>query len=264
MSNEQMKQALKDAADVGELVRQNKIEYDPVEKIGPLYCYDCTGHLEKNSLSWTELGNLIHQTKELISLYKIPQLSYITSKQSESDCGIWLGDISFRHAYIDFTTGNMTLFCGGYIKTEPYNKEQIISFLKGKHIKGLNKRQHTYYHYKKFTPQYVFDNFIGDNLGKKPIDIETGIVKVKPNSSRYHMFKEKGLACSVCGFEATHARLCVTESGIAHFAFFDTDDIGKEVLFHRHYRVPANQGGGKGLDNIVPICDLCHVLLEGS
>lgn len=219
------------------------------------------------TLSFAELGPIIHQTCELVTVHNIPTISNITAQQNKTESGIWLGDIEFRHAYIDFTTGKTTLFSGNHIKTEDFKQQTIIDFLVKKvGIKGCGKKQHIYYHYKKFSPQYVFDNCIGDHLHKHAIELETGTVKVKPNSSRYKMFQEKGLACSVCGYEATHARLCITDHrwGIGHFAFFDEDETGKEILFHRHYRIPVSQGGGKDLDNIVPICDLCHNLLEGS
>lgn len=48
MTSEQLKEALQKAAEVGDLVRKGKIEYDPVEIIGPMYCYDCTGHIKNN------------------------------------------------------------------------------------------------------------------------------------------------------------------------------------------------------------------------
>lgn len=272
MASEQLREALQKAAEVGDLVRKGKIEYDPVEKIGPMYCYDCIGHIEnkgknKMQLSFSDLGPIIHQTYELIDKFGVQIISNVTAQQNKTESGIWMGDVEFRHAYIDFTTGKTTLFSGNYIQNEDFNRESLIKFLVKKiGIKGCGKKQHIYYHHKKFSPQYVFDNCIGDHLHKHSIELENGRVRVKPNSSRYKMFQEKGLACSVCGYEATHARLCITDQrwGIAHFAFFDTDETGKEILFHRHYRIPMSQGGGKELDNIVPICNLCNNLLEGS
>lgn len=121
----------------------------------------------------------------------------------------------------------------------------------------------------KFSPDYVFDNLIiKESNIPRIVSVKTsvGIFRVKSNSDRYILFKEKGLKCFKCGFTATYAKLTVTSPGRAHFNFYGLDRYGKEVMLTKDHILPkciakSNRKLEKTIesqDNFQPLCRHCN------
>ncbi|UGO51375.1 HNH endonuclease [Bacillus phage vB_BanS_Skywalker] len=79
-------------------------------------------------------------------------------------------------------------------------------------------------------------------------------------SDRYHIFKEKGIACVSCGikgefFAKERDKGCETY----HFNLYAVDD-GEEVLMTKDHIVPKSKGGANHINNYQTMCYTCNQL----
>lgn len=105
-----------------------------------------------------------------------------------------------------------------------------------------------------FSLSDIFDN-IGSSLK------QFNGLQVKMNSSRYHLFKNKGVTCIKCGIAGTHFKLkkeLTQDKG--HFNLFT--DSGR--MMTRDHIVPKSLGGADTMRNYQVMCCKCNKEKDAS
>lgn len=105
-----------------------------------------------------------------------------------------------------------------------------------------------------FSLSDIFDN-MGSSLK------QFNGVQIKMNSSRYHLFKEKGVACINCGITGTHFKLkkeLTQDKG--HFNLFT--DSGR--MMTKDHIIPRSLGGADTMINYQVMCCKCNKEKDAS
>lgn len=111
-----------------------------------------------------------------------------------------------------------------------------------------------------FTPEFVFDNFILKRGKFLEVDLPEGITKIKTNSARYILFKQKGYKCVKCGMIGSIVKVTITEFGqvnVGHFNFYGVKN-GEMVLLTKDHIIPVSKGGKNSLENYQTMCSICN------
>ena len=79
-------------------------------------------------------------------------------------------------------------------------------------------------------------------------------------SSRYRMYKEKGVKCVHCGREGTVFILerSQVRDISPHFNLYAVEENGKLILMTRDHIVPKSRGGKDEMSNYQPLCTKCN------
>lgn len=94
---------------------------------------------------------------------------------------------------------------------------------------------------------------IFDNIGHIPKQFNG--LKVKMNSQRYYLFKEKGVACIKCGIIGTHFKLKKElNQNKGHFNLFT--DSG--IMMTKDHIIPKSLGGSDTFKNYQVMCSKCN------
>lgn len=117
-----------------------------------------------------------------------------------------------------------------------------------------------------FTPEYVLEHFVVDDIGIKEDErtMTLGGVNypVYVNSQRYLLFKRDGLKCVRCDRVASVCFLAEpgknSKSTRSHFNFFSVEPSGKFILFTKDHKVARANGGRDVMENYVPMCQICN------
>jgi len=112
----------------------------------------------------------------------------------------------------------------------------------------------------------LFNRFVTPDLTRTKIKIgeyKGKMIKVRRNSQRYILFKEKGLTCVCCGLTANKAYVEMTkqdlESGsTAHINLYHVDSKGKRILFTKDHIIPKSKGGKDIQENYQVMCSPCN------
>jgi hypothetical protein len=112
----------------------------------------------------------------------------------------------------------------------------------------------------------LFNRFVTPDMTRKKIKIgeyKGKMIKVRRNSQRYILFKEKGLTCVCCGLTANKAYVEMTkqdlESGsTAHINLYHVDSKGKRILFTKDHIIPRSKGGKDIQENYQVMCSPCN------
>lgn len=112
----------------------------------------------------------------------------------------------------------------------------------------------------------LFNRFVTPDLTRKKIKIceyKGKEIKVRRNSQRYILFKEKGLTCVCCGLTANKAYVEIQkeqfESGsTAHINLYHVDSNGKRILFTKDHIIPKSKGGKDIQENYQVMCFPCN------
>ncbi len=110
----------------------------------------------------------------------------------------------------------------------------------------------------------VFKAFVTDNGHRNKIKWNCGnrVVKIRKNSDRYILFKNKGLKCICCGLEANKAYVEISENDLkngntAHINFYHISN-GDKVLFTKDHIIPKSLGGKDIQENYQVMCFPCN------
>ncbi|MFH1526381.1 MAG: HNH endonuclease [Bacteroidota bacterium] len=88
--------------------------------------------------------------------------------------------------------------------------------------------------------------------------------KVKMQSQRYQIFKEKGLICVCCGIVGAKFLLQMHENDKSpHFNLYAEKD-GELILMTKDHIIPKSKGGSNHFSNLQPMCSLCNHLKDNS
>ena len=90
---------------------------------------------------------------------------------------------------------------------------------------------------------------------------------VRMTSSRYRMFKMKGLTCVSCGFEGTYFALEKHKAANYdkfHFNCYGIDENGNERMITKDHIIPRSIGGPNHIGNYQPMCDVCNSKKEND
>ena len=112
----------------------------------------------------------------------------------------------------------------------------------------------------------LFNRFVTPDLIRKKIKIgeyKGKMIKVRRNSQRYILFKEKGLTCVCCGLAANKAYVEMTKEQLdsgstAHINFYHVDSKGKRILFTKDHIIPKSKGGKDIQENYQVMCSPCN------
>jgi len=118
-----------------------------------------------------------------------------------------------------------------------------------------NKRQENMICAGKATIEEVFEAM--DNAGGKFIKLQGH--RIKSESQRYKLFKQKGTTCVCCGLEAAYFKLeRFPNDKTFHLNLYAIDVDGDEVLFTKDHIIPKGHGGGNTLENYQTMCSPCN------
>jgi hypothetical protein len=90
---------------------------------------------------------------------------------------------------------------------------------------------------------------------------------VRMTSSRYRMFKNKGMTCVTCGFEGTYFALEKhkgAKHNKFHFNCYGIDEDGNERMITKDHIIPRSLGGPDHPNNYQPMCDRCNAEKENE
>ena len=112
----------------------------------------------------------------------------------------------------------------------------------------------------------VFNRFVTPDLTRKKINIceyKGKMIKVRRNSDRYILFKEKGLTCVCCGLTANKAYVEIHKEQFnpgttAHINLYHVDSKGKRILFTKDHIIPKSKGGKDIQENYQVMCSPCN------
>jgi len=112
----------------------------------------------------------------------------------------------------------------------------------------------------------VFEGFVTKDRTRKKIKINNykgKEIKVRRNSDRYILFKEKGLNCVCCGLTANKAYVEMTKYDLecgstAHINLYHVDSNGKRILFTKDHIIPRSKGGPDIQENYQVMCSPCN------
>jgi len=83
--------------------------------------------------------------------------------------------------------------------------------------------------------------------------------RIKADSQRYKIFKQKGTICVHCGLEATHFKVeRFPNDKTFHLNLYAIDIEGDEVLFTKDHIIPKGHGGCNKLENYQTMCSPCN------
>lgn len=112
----------------------------------------------------------------------------------------------------------------------------------------------------------VFEGFVTKDRTRKKIKINNykgKEIKVRRNSDRYILFKEKGLTCVCCGLTANKAYVEIRKEDLnaghtAHINFYHVTIDGKRTIFTKDHIIPRSKGGPDIQENYQVMCSPCN------
>lgn len=109
-----------------------------------------------------------------------------------------------------------------------------------------------------YSIDFVLSNFITDKKEK----IEIDDIKVKTNSQRYILFKEKGIVCVACGIAGKYFALEKATSDeqnneMYHFNLYAVHK-NNEILMTKDHIIPKSKGGKNNVQNYQTMCIKCN------
>lgn len=106
----------------------------------------------------------------------------------------------------------------------------------------------------KASPEWVLNSFAKFPGGRRKLTVNGVSYRVRNNSHRYLLFREKGLTCVECGRTANKCFLELPKYHLnPHFNFYLCSD-GKELLFTKDHIIPKSKGGKDVLENYQTMC----------
>jgi len=84
---------------------------------------------------------------------------------------------------------------------------------------------------------------------------------VKMYSSRYRVFKEKGVTCVRCGMKGEFFALEKSKrhnNNKFHFNLYAYDEQGNDVLMTKDHTIPQSKGGASNISNYETMCTRCN------
>lgn len=111
-----------------------------------------------------------------------------------------------------------------------------------------------------YTIEQVMVHQVNRNPRKK-VRVDFDGDKVRVDSDRLRVFKEKGFKCCECGIEgvffAKERTKGTTDS--YHFNLYGYDENGNDMLLTKDHIVPKSKGGRDHIDNYQTMCIRCNI-----
>jgi len=83
--------------------------------------------------------------------------------------------------------------------------------------------------------------------------------RIRADSQRYKLFRQKGTVCVRCGLEASYFKLeRFPKDKTFHLNLYGIDKEGDEVLFTKDHIIPKGHGGTNTLENYQTMCSPCN------
>lgn len=111
------------------------------------------------------------------------------------------------------------------------------------------------YSVEEILPQIIFSDVNPRKKIKQDFDGD----RIKMNSLRLNVFKEKGIKCVCCGLEGRFfAKEKSIENESYHFNLYAINENGNEVLMTKDHIMARSKGGPDHLDNMQTMCIKCN------